>query len=149
MTGGRGGTHKTCFRDLSIADGDIAMRAVMEGRKDAKYLHILSAYVINQPTRGSESFQWQQLVFSCITALLIRKVCTNIVLDIRVRVQAMWEVRWTELQWARFLPTTSVFFPGGKDGRCVGLTTLPPSCADCLEILKPQPPEIPRACPGL
>ena len=22
----------------------------------------------------------------------------------------------------------------GKDGRCVGLTTLPPSCADCLEI---------------
>jgi hypothetical protein len=24
---------------------------------------------------------------------------------------------------------------GGKDGRCVGLTTLPPSCADCLEIL--------------
>ena len=24
---------------------------------------------------------------------------------------------------------------GGKGGRCVGLTTLPPSCADCLEIL--------------
>ena len=23
----------------------------------------------------------------------------------------------------------------GKGGRCVGLTTLPPSCADCLEIL--------------
>ena len=31
-------------------------------------------------------------------------------------------------------------FPGGKDGRCVGLTTLPPSCADCLEICEPQPP---------
>jgi hypothetical protein len=30
-------------------------------------------------------------------------------------------------------------FSGGKGGRCVGLTTLPPSCADCLEILKPQP----------
>ena len=27
--------------------------------------------------------------------------------------------------------------PGGcKDGRCVRLTTLPPSCTDCLEILK-------------
>ena len=26
-------------------------------------------------------------------------------------------------------------FPGGKCGRCVGLTTLPPSCADCLEFL--------------
>jgi hypothetical protein len=24
---------------------------------------------------------------------------------------------------------------GGKGGMCVGLTTLPPSCADCLEIL--------------
>jgi len=27
----------------------------------------------------------------------------------------------------------------GKGGRCVGLTTLPPSCADCLEIWEPQP----------
>ena len=26
----------------------------------------------------------------------------------------------------------------GKGGRCVGLTTLPPSCADCLEIWEPQ-----------
>jgi len=25
-------------------------------------------------------------------------------------------------------------FPGGKGGRCVELTTLPPSCIDCLEI---------------
>jgi hypothetical protein len=26
------------------------------------------------------------------------------------------------------------YFLGGKGGRCVGLTTLPHSCADCLEI---------------
>jgi len=26
----------------------------------------------------------------------------------------------------------------GKGGRCVGLTTLPPSCADFLEIWNPQ-----------
>jgi hypothetical protein len=38
---------------------------------------------------------------------------------------------------------------GGKDGRCVGLTTLPPSCADCLEIWEPQPPGNLRACRGL
>ena len=37
----------------------------------------------------------------------------------------------------------------GKGGRCVGLTTLPPSCADCLEIWEPQPPGTLRACPGL
>jgi hypothetical protein len=27
--------------------------------------------------------------------------------------------------------------PGGKDGRCVRVTSLPPSCAKCLEILEP------------
>jgi hypothetical protein len=30
--------------------------------------------------------------------------------------------------------------PGGKGSRCVGLTTLPPSCAECLEIWETQPP---------
>jgi hypothetical protein len=32
------------------------------------------------------------------------------------------------------------YFLGGKGGQCLRLTTLPHSCADCLEILKPQPP---------
>ena len=32
-------------------------------------------------------------------------------------------------------------------GRCVGLTALPPPCADCLEIWEPQPPGTLRACP--
>jgi len=41
------------------------------------------------------------------------------------------------------------YFLGGKDGRCVGLTTLPPSCADCLEVWEPQTPGTLRACPGL
>ena len=41
------------------------------------------------------------------------------------------------------------YFLGGKGGRCIGLTTLPPSCADCLEIWDPQPPGTLRACPGL
>jgi hypothetical protein len=27
---------------------------------------------------------------------------------------------------------------GGKGGRCVGLTILPPSCADCLEMWEPN-----------
>jgi hypothetical protein len=37
----------------------------------------------------------------------------------------------------------------GKGGRCIELTTLLPSCADCLEIWDLQPPGILRACPGL
>jgi len=36
---------------------------------------------------------------------------------------------------------------GGKGSRCVGLTTLPPSRAGCLEIYEPQPPATLRACP--
>jgi len=40
-------------------------------------------------------------------------------------------------------------FPGGKGGRCLGLTTVQPSCADCLEIWKPQTSETLWACPGL
>ena len=38
---------------------------------------------------------------------------------------------------------------GGKGGRCVGMATLAPSCADCLEIWEPQPPGDVRACPRL
>jgi len=40
-------------------------------------------------------------------------------------------------------------FPGGKGGRCVGLTILAPSCADCLEIWEPQLPGNLRTCSGL
>ena len=41
------------------------------------------------------------------------------------------------------------YFLGGKGSQCIGLTTLPPSCADCLEIWEPQTPGTLRACPGL
>jgi hypothetical protein len=40
-------------------------------------------------------------------------------------------------------------FPGGKGGRCVGLTTLPHLCADCFKIWEPQSPGTLRACRGL
>jgi hypothetical protein len=38
------------------------------------------------------------------------------------------------------------YFLRGKDGRCIRLTTLPPSCADCLEIWEPPLPGMLRAC---
>jgi len=40
-------------------------------------------------------------------------------------------------------------FRGGKGSRYVGLTTLPPSCANCLEIWEPQPAGTLKGCPGL
>ena len=44
------------------------------------------------------------------------------------------------------------YFLEGKGGRFVGLTTLPHSCADCLEIWEPQPPGASgpvQACNGI
>jgi hypothetical protein len=49
---------------------------------------------------------------------------------------AVWPWGWQNL-WQKRVPGIS---PGGKGGRCVGLTILPSSCADCLEIWKPQTP---------
>jgi len=45
--------------------------------------------------------------------------------------------------------STRIIFWGGKGGRCLELTNLPPSCAYCLEIWEPQPIGTLRACPGL
>ena len=38
---------------------------------------------------------------------------------------------------------------GDKGGRYLGLTTLPLSCADCLEIWEPHTAGTPRVSPGL
>jgi hypothetical protein len=45
-------------------------------------------------------------------------------------------------------PLTEMSSCGGGS-RYIRLTTLPPSCANCLEIWEPQPPDTLRACPGL
>ena len=38
------------------------------------------------------------------------------------------------------------YFLGGKCGRSLGLTTLPFSCANCLEIYNPEPPRTIKDC---
>jgi len=43
--------------------------------------------------------------------------------------------------------STKIIPWGDNSGQCVGLTNLPPSCADCNEIWEPQPPGTLRACP--
>jgi len=60
---------------------------------------------------------------------------------------ALWPWGWLSLL-QKWVPG---IFPGGKGGRCVGLTTLPPSCADCLDgsliLLEPSGPA--QACNGI
>jgi hypothetical protein len=72
-----------------------------------------------------------------------------------IQFRSFWQkVFWTLSRW-NFNESASnrneyqEYFLGGKGSRCVGLTTLPPSCADCLEVWKPRPPATLRACPGL
>jgi hypothetical protein len=50
-------------------------------------------------------------------------------------IQPLKEISTCKLSW-------------GKDGRCVGLTTVPTSCADCLEIRDLQPLGAFRTCTG-
>ena len=58
---------------------------------------------------------------------------------------ALWPWVWLSL-WQKWVPG---IFSWNKGGRCIGLTILPLSCADCLEIWELQPPGTLRACPGL
>jgi hypothetical protein len=41
------------------------------------------------------------------------------------------------------------YFLESKGSRCVGLTTLPHPCADCLDLGEPHPPGNLRVCPDL
>jgi hypothetical protein len=47
---------------------------------------------------------------------------------------ALWPWGWLSL-YQKWVPG---IISEGKDGRCLGLTALPPSCPECLEIWKPQ-----------
>ena len=53
----------------------------------------------------------------------------------------------TQLQLTNKSRVPGIFLWRG--GRSVGLTNLPPSCAQCLETWEPQPPGTLRASPGL
>jgi hypothetical protein len=72
------------------------------------------------------------------------------------------------MSWVQFLMVLREFFIGiilltaasqrneyqeyslrGTGGWCIGLTTLKPSCANCLEIWEPQCPGTLRSCTGV
>jgi len=60
---------------------------------------------------------------------------------------ALWPWGWLTQPLIE-MSTRNIFW-GGKGGRCVWLTTLPPSYAHCLEIWEPYSPGTLKACPGL
>ena len=103
---------------------------------------------------GSTSYIWGHAAGSAVgwgTALQVGKsrvrfpmVSLKFFIEINLPA-ALWPWGWLSLQ-QKWVPG---IFPGGKGGRCVGLTTLPPSCAECLKIWESQPLGTLRVCPGL
>jgi hypothetical protein len=61
---------------------------------------------------------------------------------------ALWPWGWHSLQ-QKHAPERFPWGGQSKGGWCIGLTTLPPSCANCLEIWEPQHPGTLRALRGL
>ena len=90
-------------------------------------LHSLSGI----PTWGTSWLSWMS---HCATS---RKVASSICDDVGTFDWQNPSYRTMALGWTQSL--TEIFL-GGKGDRCVGLTTLPPSCVDRLEIWEPQPP---------
>jgi len=60
-----------------------------------------------------------------------------------------WNFSLTEVDSASNRNEYQEYFLEGKGGRCLVLTTLPPSWADCLEKWETQPPRTLKACPSL
>jgi hypothetical protein len=80
--------------------------------------------------------QWRSCLWHCATS---RKVAGSIPYGIT------GIFRWNNPSYGAGVDSASnrneyqEYFLGDKGGRCVGLTTLPSSCADCLDIWESQP----------
>jgi hypothetical protein len=74
----------------------------------------------------TDGTRWRSWLRHCAT---VERLRVRFPIDI-ILPAALWPWGWLSLKqkWV------SGIFPEGEGSRCVGLTTLTPSCADCLEI---------------
>ena len=104
-------------------------------QKESLYQHFI---------RGCGGTRWRSWLRHCVTS---RKVASSIP-DGVIGIFHWHNSSGRTVAVGLTQPLIGIF-PGGKGGRCVGLTTLPPPCADCLEIWDPQTPGTLRVCSGL
>jgi hypothetical protein len=98
------------------------------------------------------------LVSRCVQTLSLNSKChttqlsrttTQIIVMVMRREPTGLSALWPWGQLSLYLKWVPGVFPMGKGGRCIGLTTLPPSYADSFEIWEPGPPGTLRTCPSL
>ena len=92
-----------------------------------------------------EGTWWHSWVRHCATSRKVTVLFPIVSLESFVDVilpAALWP--WGRLSLNR--NEFQEYFLGAKGGRCVGQSTLAPSCADCLGIWEPQPLGILSTC---
>jgi len=105
----------------------------------ARFISLLILCALLSILRGTH---WHSWLRHCAT---IRMVASSI----PVGVTGIIETIGPGIDSASSRNKYQEYFLECKGGRCVGLTTLPPSCSDCLEIWEPQPPGTLRTCSDL
>jgi len=93
------------------------------------HFNVLALCILFYLNPPQEVMQWRSLVRHCAAS---RKVAGSVP-DGVVRI-----FHWLNPSrpTMSFINENQEYLVGGKFGRCVGLSALPPSCADCLEILE-------------
>ena len=87
----------------------------------------------------NRGIRWRSWLRHCAVSRVVAGSIPTVSLEFFINVifpAALWPCSRLSLQH-KWVPG---IFTRVKGGRCLWLTTLPPSCANCLEIWKPQPP---------
>ena len=117
-------------------------------------LNLQNTYIVRELCIDYSGEHWRciagHITYSLVLSVCMLKEILDIIQD-SMHVVWIYEYYLTHANMAKYLYVSKLWFRTVlvKSGRCLGLTTLPPSCADCLEIWEPQPPGTLWACPGL
>jgi hypothetical protein len=115
-------------------------------------IYSLQSYYIGCSGNSLSTFRGDLSVPTRLPGIItVRCVITQKSADLIYFTAEAWNHGFCILVYHELLQKLPGIFPGGggKGGRCVGLTTLQPSCAVCPEIWAPQSPGTFRACPSL
>jgi hypothetical protein len=126
---------QSCYSNcLSVLLLKLSVSAFTQTICQCCYSNCLSALLLKLSVSAVTQTICQRCYSNCLSVLLL-KLSSAVPQPLHHRVP--------QQEWVPGI------FTGCKGSRCEELTTLPPSCADCLKIWEPQPAGTLRACQGL